>query len=314
MSDERLLIISPVRNEAAHIERVANALAAQSRPPALWLVVDDESEDATPQILRRLAAEIDFMEVTSAPDGLTPRTADRLAVAAAPRAFNHGLRTVGARALSSFTHIGKLDGDVELRPEYYEAILGEFGRNPRLGIAGGVILENDDGEWRPTPSASAHVRGALKLYSSTCFEAIEGVRERLAWDAIDEILARMRGFETRSFAHAEALHHRRTGSADGSLRGHVRWGQGHWITHHGVAWTVLRAARITTSRPRGVSGLAYLYGYAQAAVRRVPRVEIEGYRRFVRAEQRRRARESLLRLARPVGSWQATKYERRPIP
>lgn len=288
MPAERLLIITPVRNEAAHIERVARGLAEQTRPPARWVVVDDGSDDDTPEILRRLAAEIDFIDVVSTPPGFTRKSADRLAVAAAPRAFNYGLQTVEPGALARFTHIGKLDGDVELRSNYYETILDEFARDPGLGIAGGMILERHGDDWSPTSSAADHVRGALKLYRRDCFEAIGGVRERLGWDGIDEVLARMHGFDTRSVERAEALHHRHTGSADGRLRGHARWGEAHWILHHGALWTVMRAGKTAGTRPRGLSGVAYLYGYTRAAVRRVPRVEIEGYGRFVRAEQRRR--------------------------
>jgi biofilm PGA synthesis N-glycosyltransferase PgaC len=288
MPEESLLIISPVRNEAEHLERVASGLAAQTCPPERWIVVDDGSDDETPRILRRLERELDFLRVVSTPPDFTPQTADRLARAAAPRAFNYGLHSVALEELAGFTHIGKLDGDVELRPRYYEAILEEFAHDPHLGIAGGVILERHGAEWLPTPCAATHVRGALKLYSRECFEAIGGLRERLGWDGIDQVLAGMHGFETRSFAGAEAFHHRHTGSADGRLRGHVRWGEAHWILHHGALWTFVRAGKEARKEPRGLSGLAYLYGYALAAARRVPRVDIEGYGRFVRAEQRRR--------------------------
>jgi poly-beta-1,6-N-acetyl-D-glucosamine synthase len=286
MAEDRMLIVSPVRNEVAHIEAVARALVAQTRPPALWVVVDDNSTDGTGELLERLAGEIGFMRVVSTPPEFTVKAADRLAVAAAPRAFNFGLAAAGD--LDAYTHVGKLDGDVQLRPDYYERILAELDADRSLGIAGGVILEQRQGEWRATPSAPEHVRGALKLYTRECFVAIGGVVERLGWDGIDETLARMRGFTTRSFDHAEALHYRETGSADGRLRGHVRWGEAHWILHHGLIWTLARAAKVARVRPRGASGLAYLYGYGRAALRRVPRVEVEGYREFVRAEQRRR--------------------------
>ncbi len=39
--EQRLLVISPVHNEASHIELIAHALAAQTRRPDLWIVVDD---------------------------------------------------------------------------------------------------------------------------------------------------------------------------------------------------------------------------------------------------------------------------------
>jgi hypothetical protein len=291
--DARLLIITPVRNEATHIERVARALAFQTHVPERWVVVDDGSTDATPELIRQIEAELEFMRVVSTPPEFTRRSADRLAVAAAPRAFNFGLASIAAEELPRFTHIGKLDGDVELRPDYFAVILDEFAKNPSLGIAGGVILEQRRGSWCATSSAREHVRGALKLYSRICFEAIGGVEERLGWDGIDETVARMRGFQTRSFNRAEALHHRETGSADGRLRGHVRWGESHWILHHGPVWTVARAGKVARIKPRGVSGLAYLYGYVRAALRGVERVNVDGYRRFIRAEQRTRMKRQL---------------------
>jgi GT2 family glycosyltransferase len=284
-ADKRLLIISPVRNEAAHIERVAAALAAQTRPPDRWIVVDDGSSDATPEILDRLSTELKFMEVVATPPGFTREANDRLAVAAAPRAFNYGLATVD---ISMFSHIGKLDGDVELRPNYYEVMFEEFEFDPTLGIAGGLILEINRGEWQVVPNVSQHVRGALKLYTRECFEAIGGIVPRLGWDGIDSTLARMKGYRTSSFDRAQAFHHRHTASADGRIRGHVRWGEAHWTLHHGVLWTLARIGKVGRQRPRGVSGIAYLYGYTRAALRRLPRLDVEGYRSFVRAEQRDR--------------------------
>ena len=63
MVTARLLVISPVRNEAAHIERVARAVAAQELLPAAWVVVDDGSTDDTVEILRALQAELPFLTI-----------------------------------------------------------------------------------------------------------------------------------------------------------------------------------------------------------------------------------------------------------
>jgi poly-beta-1,6-N-acetyl-D-glucosamine synthase len=288
---QRLLLISPVRNEEAHIERIAAAVARQSRPPDRWIIVDDGSTDRTPEILAILATEIDFLQVIDTAKlpkiGAVP---DRLATAAEARAFNLGLNSLAFR---DFTHIAKLDGDTELPPRYFESLLGEFKHDPQLGLAGGLYADPDpsgagDG-WKIIPVAiDHHVPGTLKCYSLACFQAIGGIQERLGWDAIDETYARMLGYRTRAFTNLVAHHHRPWGSADGTLRGRARHGECAYIVHFTWAWVALRSFKEATSRPRGLSGLAFFYGYLSSAIRRAPRVEDPAFRRFVRRELRAR--------------------------
>jgi poly-beta-1,6-N-acetyl-D-glucosamine synthase len=283
----RILIISPVRNEAAHIERVVRAMAAQELPPARWIVVDDHSTDDTLAILRRLEPEVPFLEVAQAPQAPAGPVRDRLARAAAPRTFNAGLAL--ACDLSGYTHVMKLDGDIELPPYYFSDLMERFAADPQLGLGGGVLDEpTADGGMRRIRIAPNHVHGALKCYSAACFTAIGGVQERLGWDTIDGTYARMNGFKTVHFDDLVGVHHRPIGSADGSLRGHARHGQCSYIGHHTLAWVCLRAFRVGCRRPRGLSGLAFVYGYLRAAVRRVERVPDPAYRRFARRELRRR--------------------------
>jgi len=286
---QRLLLISPVRNEEAHIERIAQAVARQSRAPDLWVVVNDGSTDRTSELLAKLSEQIDCLSVLDAPPVARKGVVnDRLALAAEVRAFNLGLESVDWR---SFTHIAKLDGDTELPPDYFERILGEFERDPMLGLAGGMYADpapgGDGWEVVGIPS-DHHVPGTLKCYSLECFQAIGGLPERLGWDTIDETYARIHGYRTRAFDDLVALHHRPRASADGTLRGRARHGQCAYIAHFTLSWVTLRALKVALAPPRGLSGVAFLYGYLRSAVRRTPRVDDPVFRRFVRRELRAR--------------------------
>jgi poly-beta-1,6-N-acetyl-D-glucosamine synthase len=281
---ERLLVVSPLYNERLHVEGVAHALAAQDRRPDLWIAVDDGSNDGTAGVLQELASELEFMLVLSLPrreDG----GPDRLADAAVPRAFNAGLHTADD---GSFTHVMKLDGDVELPPDYLAQILDRMNRDPKIGIACGDLVEPVGRHWRRLPIPAHHVHGALKLYRRSCLEEIGGVRERLGWDTIDETYARMLGWRTRSYRDVVARHHRPSASAQGQLRGRARHGECAYIAHFGLPWVALRSLKVGLKSPVVLSGAAFLYGYLRAAARSTPRVEDPAFRRFVRSELRGR--------------------------
>jgi biofilm PGA synthesis N-glycosyltransferase PgaC len=295
-----ILIISPVRNEAAHIERVVRAVAAQELTPALWIVIDDGSDDATLEVLRRLEPEVPFLTVIAGVGHDLAAGPDRLARAAEVRNFNRGLAGVDWQ---SYTHVMKLDGDIELPPDYLARVIDAFDANPRLGLAGGVLDEpTADGTMRRIRIAAQHVHGALKCYSRVCFAAIGGVQERLGWDTIDETYARMRGFETHTFTDLVSVHHRPLGSADGTVRGHARHGECAYIAHYSTLWVALRSVKVAGRRPRGLAGLAFLYGFLRAAARRTPRVPDPEYRRFTRRELRRRM---MMGPVRPIIRWTA---------
>jgi glycosyltransferase involved in cell wall biosynthesis len=288
---QRLLLISPVHNEDAYLERVAAAVERQTRPPDLWVVVDDDSTDGTSEILARLTRRLDFLKVVNA--GALARAGavkDRLATAAEARSFNVGLNSVAWR---SFSHIAKLDGDTELPSHYFERLMEAFARDPELGLAGGLYADPDPrtegAGWKVIGvPVEHHVPGTLKCYSLACFQAIGGVHERLGWDTIDETYARMLGYRTRAFPDLVALHHRPWGSADGTLRGRARHGQCAYIVHFPLPWVTMRAFKVARARPRGISGAAFLYGYLDSALRGAPRVEDLAFRRFVRRELRKR--------------------------
>src|SRR5262249_33497335 len=139
----RLLVITPVFNEARHIEVVAAAMAAQTRLPDLWVVVDDGSTDGTHALLPELPF-VRGLTLTRDDDTGT----DGLAPAREIRAFNIAWNAVQDE--SRWDLIAKVDGDMALPPDYFERLIEQFAQRPRLGMAGGHYSERrSDGTWEP---------------------------------------------------------------------------------------------------------------------------------------------------------------------
>jgi hypothetical protein len=282
----RILLVSPVRNEAEHIAEVALAVAAQSRPPDLWLVVDDDSDDGTLERLRGLEREIGFMRVLSVPNGLTEDSGDRLAAAAVERAYAWALENVDWR---SFGYIGKLDGDTVLPAHFLAEMLERFEADPGLGLAGGALTERSDGEWKAVPTPRDHATGLARIYRRECFEKIGGIPERLGSDPIAVTYGRMNGYSARTFDDLPVRHLRPMGSRQGILHGRARHGATHYIVGYGLAWAMLRSGMLAVrSRPPLLGGAAFLFGYLRAALGPTEQVRDPSFREFTRQEQRRR--------------------------
>ena len=64
----RYLLISPCRDEAQYLRRTLDSVAAQSMPPALWVIVDDGSTDETPAILEEYASRLPYLRVVRRTD------------------------------------------------------------------------------------------------------------------------------------------------------------------------------------------------------------------------------------------------------
>ena len=252
--------ITPARDDARNLRRLADSLVAQNLPPLEWVIVDNGSSDSTPAIIAQLVDEHPW--ITAA----TSVAASR-ALPGAPivRAFHAGL---SARKVGNPEIAVKLDADVSVEPGYFERLLAAFRREPLLGIAGGVCYEEEAGDWYPTFSTGDHVRGAVRAYRWECLQDVLPLEERMGWDGIDELKAQVLGWRTRTLENLAFKHHRGVGVRDGGRRN--RWwalGEGAHYMGYRPWYLVLRSLHHAR---RDVAALSMLGGYALAALRRDP--------------------------------------------
>lgn len=276
----RYLIVSPVKDEERHVERTLRSVTSQTVTPVRWIIVDDASDDGTADIVRRYASEYPFIQLVS-----RIRTGARQPGSAVMHAFYHGLQHAEGVA---YDYIVKLDCDVELPHDYFEILLGYFQREPRLGIASGVYLEEGAGGWKAVPMPAYHAAGASKVMRATCFEEIGGfVRER-GWDTVDEVRAQVRGWMTRHYPEIEFRHLKPEGAGIGSVRTNLMHGDVYYLTGGGPLFLALKVVhRMFAGSPPMIGGLAMLWGYlrclASGRDRLVSPKEARYYRRLLNA-------------------------------
>jgi glycosyltransferase involved in cell wall biosynthesis len=277
----RYALITPARNEAANLERLAPCVVAQTVTPEAWVIVDDGSDDGTATLAAELAARHPWIHVMPAP-GADGSLVDGRRQGRDVIAFHAGLASLGATP----EFVVKLDADVSFADDYFELLLSEFAADPTLGIASGTCYEHDGEGWKPWLVTEGHVRGATRVWSRACLEAVLPLEERLGWDGVDELKAATLGWTTRSVAGLPFFHHRAFAAREGA-----RW----------RAWaTTGRAAHYLGSRPsyvvlrslhharREPAALALAWGYGAAALRGEPRCPDPDVRGELRRRQRAR--------------------------
>jgi glycosyltransferase involved in cell wall biosynthesis len=279
----RYLLVSPCRDEAKFIRRTLDSVAAQSIPPARWIVVDDGSTDETPRILEEYARRLPYLQVV--------RRTDRGRRSVGPgviEAFYQGLESVD---LGAFDYVCKLDVDLDLPPRYFELLMLRMEAEPRLGTCSGKpwFTHPTTGALVPETAGDEMSIGASKFYRVRCFQEIGGFVRQVMWDGIDCHRARMLGWiaEASNDEALRFLHLRPMGSSQkgGIWAGRVRTGFGQYFMGTSPAYFLASALYRLPRHPILIGSIAMLWGYFSSALRRVPRYEDLEFRRFLRRYQ-----------------------------
>ena len=61
------VLVTPARDEAAYIEETIKSVVAQTILPLRWVIVSDGSTDGTDEVVRKFAAEHDWIDLVSLP-------------------------------------------------------------------------------------------------------------------------------------------------------------------------------------------------------------------------------------------------------
>ncbi len=276
----KYVIVTPVRDEEAHIADLIRSVAGQTIQPAEWIIVNDGSSDQTGAIIDRFAQEHPWIRAIH-----RTNRGFRKSGGGVVEAFYDGYNSLRTR---DWEYVVKLDGDLSFSSEYFEKCFEHFRKNPMLGIGGGDICHEVDGALRVERNPKFHVRGATKIYKRDCWEAIGGLWRAAGWDTIDEVKANMMGWKTYSFSELQLHHHRETGMADGLLRDRIKHGEVCYVSGYHPLFVLASCASRITQKPYVVGAAAIFYGFLKAHWNKRSRVEDQRYRSYIRSQQLRR--------------------------
>lgn len=278
----RYVLITPAHNEAEYIEKTIESVVSQTALPERWVIVSDRSTDATEDVVREHERQHPFIRLVRKTEGVGRGTANKV-----------GAIDLGLRYLQELRYdfIGNLDADISFGPGYFDFLLDRLQEDSSLGIVGGRIhvLRCTGLEQQRTSAQS--VAGAVQFFRRECFDEIGGYESLSGGfeDGLAEVVARLRGWGTRSYPEQVVVHYRNIGTIERSLyRFKFDSGANEFRIGFGYPYHIIRSLYYVLQRPAVVGSLLVMTGYLWACMTFQRRVLPPSTIKYLRKEQRDR--------------------------
>jgi glycosyltransferase involved in cell wall biosynthesis len=287
---EPYVLVTPVRNEEKTVEETICAVLSQTVLPSEWVIVSDGSEDNTDEIVARYAAANPWIRLLRLAG--RPRRNFASVVFATETGYRH-------LECEHYSFIGLLDADVRFQRAYIENLLSRFATDPKLGLAGGLVVDVIAGRRVNSRQHLQEVAGAVQFFRRACFEAIGSLvpLPEGGWDAITCLHARMKGFKTATFPDLIVEHLKPRNIAEGNVfRRHWQFGLREYALANHPLFEVIKCCARCMEHPVFVGALSRFAGYCWGGITRRRRMLPGPVIDFARREQLERLKRLL-----PIG-------------
>ena len=179
----------------------------------------------------------------------------------------------------NYNYLGNVDGDLILPPTFFENIICEFEKNPRIGVASGGT-DNIIGEKIVRAKLSNdEPSGGHMLIRRKCFEEFGEFPISYALDSVIKAKARIRNWQTKRFENNIAIEVRDVSSAEGYWNGYLHGGNSAYYLNVNPLHVIVKSIKYVFKKPYYL-WIAYLYGYFTGFIkhkRQIDDIEVRNY-------------------------------------
>ncbi|RLJ00138.1 MAG: glycosyltransferase family 2 protein [Candidatus Aenigmatarchaeota archaeon] len=271
------LVITPCKNEGQNLPNLVESVASQTIRPVLWVIVDDGSTDDTPEILKKAMEKYRWIKSIRLGENRKRDLGLHLA-SVIKKGFDFAIEYCLKNKIN-YNYLGNLDADLILEPTFYENLIKEFEKDPKLGIASGGtrhIIGNRIVYAKMNPDEPS---GGHMLIRKECFEDCGGIPISYACDSVLKAKARLRGWKTRRFDNYLATEIRDVNSAEGYWRGFMHKGRVSYYLYLHPFHVLVRTLVYSCKRPH-YTGLAYMLGYLSSFINKEEKINDEEIKQY----------------------------------
>ncbi|WP_111880010.1 glycosyltransferase family 2 protein [Aequorivita sp. CIP111184] len=268
-----IYIVIPAHNEETYLSKTLQSLVEQTFLPKKIIVVNDASTDGTQKIIDQFSEKYSFIEGVLHISKAMHEPGSKVI-----NAFYNGFEKLD----TNFDIICKYDADLIFPKNYLEKIDAIFQDDPSVGMVGGFCYIEKDGEYiLENLTNKDHIRGALKAYRKKCFEQINGLKNAIGWDTVDETLAQYHGWKIITDNSLHVKHLKPTGKFYAKAA-RYRYGEAFYKMRYGFWLTTIASAKLSSKKNSLQFFMDSLKGYSKAKKEKIDFIVSESEGKFIR--------------------------------
>jgi len=272
------IVITPCRNEESNLPNLIAAITNQTIRPKLWVIVDDNSTDNSAKIIKEAEKSFKWIKGIYLKEKAEYMGSHLAFVCNCGFEFainfckNHRI---------PYDYIALVDADNIPEPAYFEKLIKEFEKDPKLGISSGhtfrtISLQDYENKkinidilnpktWEgeaPNPKRDDLPMGSARIWRRECFEETGGYILTHAPDSVSNVKAKMKGWKTKRFTHAKVIE-REALLKRSLIKGYIYRGKKDFHLWYPFSVVFLKSLKYSFRFPF-YYGVLYLYGYLKS--------------------------------------------------
>ena len=280
----RYYIVIPAHNEEAFIALTLQSLVEQTVLPAKIVVVNDNSSDATSDIVLDFITKYPYIDLIEKTSELIHLPGSKVI-----QAFQTGFESLD----DHYDFIVKADADLIFPTNYFETIISHFQSDAAIGMVGGFAFIEKNGDWiLENLTDKDHIRGAFKAYRKATFQQIGGLKAAMGWDTVDELLCKFYNWKVITDDSLKVKHLKPTG-ANYNKTARYKQGEAFYTLGYGFYITVIASAKLAMMKKKPLLFLDYLNGFLKAKVAKKPLLVTAEQAKFIRNYRLKKMKEKL---------------------
>lgn len=310
MKESPLIVVTPCKNEENILKFLIHSMVGQNLKPFVWVIVDDGSTDKTGEIIADAEKKYEWIK------GVHLRECKVYMGSHIHFVCNAGFEfavNYSKKNNKLYEYIALVDADNILEERYFEKIIQEFEKNPKLGIASGnsafaeidTILNNlrlkyadvnvmSNEFWQMWNSPFMQIQkvredfpmGSARIWRRDCFEQTGGYLPVPLPDSVSNGMAKLKGWKTIRFMDIKVVE-RRGLAKQGMWKGYRNKGENYYFLDFPLVFAILKAFKYSLEKPY-YNGIAFIWGFIKSLAYRKEKVndiEIRRYYRYVHPKE-----------------------------